>query len=73
MSEYKIFTNNGIEILQYGNVWAVANCSHHAEVIAEALNILIKEKEQLKKENIKLKKAKRDYTSKGLFSGGKND
>ena len=48
MTENKRFTNNGIEILQYGKVWAVANCPHHAEVIAEALNILIKENDKLK-------------------------
>ena len=32
-----------------------------------------KEIEQLKQENKELKKAKRDYTSKGLFDGGKNE
>ena len=64
MSENKRFTNNGIEILQYGNFWAVAYSPHHAEVIAEALNILIKENDQLKQENIHLEDDLRYYKTK---------
>ena len=37
------------------------------------LNKLNDEIEELKKENDGLKKAKRDYTSRGLFEGGKNE
>lgn len=47
----KRFVNKGKEILQKGEWWCSANSEHCADVISTALNELIKENEELKKEN----------------------
>lgn len=44
----KRFINKGKDILQYGEWWCSANGEHCADVIATAINELIKENEQLK-------------------------
>ena len=44
----KRFVNKGKDIFQYGEWWCSANGEHCADVIATAINELIKENEQLK-------------------------
>ena len=44
----KRFVNKGKDIFQYGEWWCSAGGEHCADVIAEALNILLDENEQLK-------------------------
>lgn len=56
MSSNKLFIENGKEILQDGECWAMANSPYQAEVIAEALNMLIRENELLKSENKEMSK-----------------
>lgn len=46
----KRFVNKGKDILQYGEWWCSANGEHCADVIATAINELIEENEQLKKD-----------------------
>ena len=44
----KRFVNKGTDIFQYGEWYCSAGGEHCAEVITEALNILIEENEELK-------------------------
>ena len=53
MTENKRFVNKGKDIFQYGGWWCSAGGEHCADVIATALNELIKENEQLKVKNQK--------------------
>lgn len=46
----KRFVNKGKDIFQYGGWWCSANGEHCADVIATAMNELIEENEQLKKD-----------------------
>ena len=50
MTENKRFKNVGKDIFQYGEWYCSAGGEHCADVIAEALNILIDENEQLHSE-----------------------
>lgn len=47
----KRFKNSGKYILQNNELWGVANSEHWADVISTALNELINENNELKKEN----------------------
>jgi hypothetical protein len=47
----KRFVNKGKDIFQYGEWWCSAGGEHCADVIATAMNELIKENEQLKQRN----------------------
>ena len=51
----KRFQNQGKDILQYGEWWCSAGGEHCADVIATAINELLEENQQLKKENHMLK------------------
>ena len=51
MTKNKRFVNKGKDIFQYNEWWCSANGEHCADVIATAINELIEENEQLKKEN----------------------
>lgn len=50
----KRFKNVGKDILQYSEWWCSAGGEHCADVIATAMNELIKENEQLKQDNQRL-------------------
>lgn len=54
----KRFINVNHEIWQGNDVWCVAGGEHCADVIATALNELIKENEQLKSLNIPIEEIK---------------
>ena len=61
MTENKRFVNNGKDIFQYGEWWCSANGEHCADVIATAINELIEENEQLKKDATILIYSNQDY------------
>lgn len=52
----KLFVNIGNEIHLNGKWWCSANGEHCADVITPALNELLDENEQLKKENKRLER-----------------
>ena len=66
----KRFVNKGKDIFQYGEWWCSAGGEHCADVIATALDMLLDENEQLKKEKqyfLKVIFAMGNYAEKGDY------
>lgn len=64
------FVNKGKDIFQYGEWWCSAGGEHCADVIATALDMLLDENEQLKKEKqyfLKVIFAMGNYAEKGDY------